>query len=161
MDSRKKTVIILWILVITVSIVLIVVDVLFFNMHWLIWIPISILIFLGCAVSFSQYFIESKKHCPRCNATLPSLYTKNCPKCGLKILTKCPDCGTFQNMYVGGKPIMYCNQCGLQLGIIKEEVEAIKNPYIQTVKVKFCSNCGVKLEEENPKFCSLCGGKIE
>lgn len=162
LDSRIKTVIIIWMLVIIVSIALIIVDLLLFNMSWIIWIPVASLLFFGCVVSFSQYFIEPKKHCPQCNALLPSLYTKICTQCGLTILTKCPDCGTFQNMYVNGKPIMYCSQCGLQLGIIKEEeVKTIENPYAQTNRVKFCPNCGSKIEEKDPVFCSLCGGKID
>jgi len=160
-DSRLRAIIVIWILVIIVSIALIIVDILLFSMSWIIWIPVSSLLFFGCVVSFSQYFIEPKKHCPQCNATLPSLYTKICPQCGLTILTKCPDCGTFQNMYVNGKTVMYCNQCGLQLGIIKEEVKIIEKPYAQTNKVKFCPNCGVILEEKDPIFCSLCGGKID
>ena len=161
MDSRQKTVLIVWLMVIFVNIILIIVALMFFDMNWLIWIPFSIMIVLGCAVSFTQYFVESKKHCPRCNTILPSLYSQTCPECGLKLLTKCPDCRTYQNMYINGKQVKFCNQCGLQLTIIKEEVEVIENPYAQTQKVKFCPICGVNIEEENPKYCSLCGGKID
>lgn len=160
-DSRKRILIIVWMLIIISSIAFIVADIVVPSLNRILWIPISLNIFLGCVFSFSQYFIESKKHCPRCNTNLPSLYTKSCPKCGLKILTKCPDCGTFQNMYINGKPIMYCNQCGLQLSIIKEEVKTIENPYNQFEKAKYCPNCGVRLEEKDPFFCSLCGSKIE
>jgi len=159
-DSRKKTNMLIWTLVIILSITLIVINAMFFNNAWWMWIPITIMMFIGCSISFSQYFVEPKRHCPKCNAEIQSAYAKTCPNCGLMLLTKCLDCGKYISVYQSGKPSKYCNQCGLELDLREQTIEILENPYIQDEKVRFCPTCGVNIEEENVRYCALCGGKI-
>jgi len=116
------------------------------------------LILIGIIFTFTQFFFEPKKRCPKCNTPVPSMYSKSCANCGLTLITKCPDCGKYLNTYVDGKPIKFCNDCGLQLDV---KIEVIENPYVQSDKINFCPNCGVDIEEPNLRFCSLCGTKIE
>ncbi len=159
-DSKQKTSGLLWILIIIIIILLIILGVIFPNWAIWLWIPISLVIVVGFGFTFTQFFFEKKKHCPKCNTQVPSLYSKTCVKCGLSLITRCPDCGKYLNTYVDGKPVKFCNDCGLQL---KEDikVEILQNPYQQTNIVKFCPTCGVNIEERNIKFCSLCGAKID
>ena len=160
-DYKQKTNIIVWVLIIATCLAFIIIDAMFFNWALWVWIPVSILILIGCVISFSQYFIDPKKHCPRCNTEVPSIYTQNCPNCGLKLITKCLDCGKYISVYQSGKPSKYCNQCGLELDLREVKIEIIENPYVREEKVRFCPNCGVGIEEENVRYCALCGGKID
>ncbi|MFX1238711.1 MAG: hypothetical protein ACFE8P_13470 [Promethearchaeota archaeon] len=103
-DSNQRTKILMWILIIIVATTLVIMDAMFIKEMWWVVISVLLLVIVGCTVSFSHYFFIPKKHCPRCNTEVPSQYTQNCPKCGLKLVTKCLDCGKYITVYQGGKP---------------------------------------------------------
>ena len=157
-ETKQKTMGFVWIIVIIVIALFVILGIIFPN--WVIWlcIPISLIILVGCISTFSKFFFEPQKHCPKCNTPVPSLYSKTCVNCGLSLIIKCPDCGKYLNTYVDGKPIKFCNDCGLKM---EAKIEVIETPYVQSDKVNFCPNCGVDIEEPNLRFCSLCGTKIE
>ena len=159
-DSKQKTIGLVWIIVIFVLILFVIISIIFPDWVIWLWIPISLIMLVGCIFTFSQFFFEPKKHCPQCNTQVPSLYSKTCVKCGITLITKCPDCGKYLNTYVDGKPVKFCNDCGLE---VREDVkvEIIQNPYRQTNIVKFCPTCGVNIEEKDTKFCGLCGARID
>ncbi len=159
-NIQKKTKMRLWALILAVSIIVVVADAIFLRETWWAWLIVLVLVMIGCVFSFSGYFFVPKKHCPRCNTEVPSQYTQNCPKCGLKLVTRCMDCGKYISVYQYGKPSKYCNQCGLELDLKEVQIEVIENPYVSDKKIRFCPNCGVNIEEDNLRFCALCGTKI-
>lgn len=164
-NVNKTQVGVIWLTVIVIAVVLSIVMVIL-SMIDLLWMPISFMIIIGCAITLlTQYFFDPKKHCPRCDTPILSVYTENCTKCGLQLLTKCTDCKKYLNTYVNGTPIQFCGQCGSKLA---KEIEKIKisttlESYLASAKkVNFCPSCGVSLDEEdNPSYCPLCGGTID
>ena len=157
-ETKQKTTGLVWIIIIIVIMLFVILGIVFPGWVIWLWIPISLMILIGIIFTFTQFFFEPKKRCPKCNTPVPSLYSKTCASCGLTLITKCPDCGKYLNTYVDGKPIKFCNDCGLQLGV---KIEVIENPYVRSDKINFCPNCGVDIEEPNLRFCALCGTKIE
>ena len=162
-NVNKEQVGYIWLIVIVIAVILSFLLVIF-SMTDLIWLPISFMIIIGCAITLlTQFFFDPKKHCPRCDTPIPSVYTEKCVRCGLQLLTKCSDCNKYLNTYVNGAPVQFCGQCGSKLA---KEIEKIKisttlESYIATAKkVNFCPTCGVNLDEEDsPHYCPLCGGE--
>jgi len=155
----------IWLIVVVIAVILSVLMVLM-SMMDLLWMPISFMLLIGCAITLlTQFFFDPKKHCPRCDTAIPSVYTEKCTRCGLQLLAKCTDCKKYLNTYVNGTPIKFCGQCGSTLSekIEKIEISTTLESYIQQAKkVKFCPSCGVSLDEEdNPNYCPLCGGTID
>jgi len=164
-NVNKKQVGFIWLAVIVMAVVLSVVFIIL-SMTDLLWMPISFMLLIGCAITLlTQFFFDPKKHCPRCDAPIPSVYTEKCVRCGLQLLTKCSDCSKYLNTYVNGTPVKFCGQCGsgLEKKIEKIKISTTLENYLATAKqVNFCPSCGVSLDEEDkPNYCPLCGGKVD
>ena len=135
-----------------------------FGWIFLLLIPLGFLLVLLFYLT-SRYFWSPKKHCARCNAPV-TVYSEYCKNCGLKLINKCPKCGSYSKTGVPD-----CIRCGYKFEVLLElEEDQDIAPY-QILsrgtpppdKPNFCPNCGTGLgpEQQNRRFCEACGGRLD
>jgi len=130
-----------------------------FEILFLIILPILILIIIGAIlIKFSW---NPQNYCSRCNYPV-SIYAEFCRNCGLKLISKCPNC----NSYIR-EGISRCNTCGYIIDDREEpheliEYEVIKKGDALPRMPNFCPTCGANLKNvKNLRFCEYCGSKLQ
>ena len=160
-DIKRKTIIIIWILMmILVSMLAIIGFVLFRNVYLILIIPLSFCLVIAFQ-AMSEHFWTPKKYCPRCNGEV-SIYSEFCRNCGLKLLTRCPQCGKYLKA-----EIIICDKCGLEIPKTEEKFEPIEYKILEKgakipEKANFCPYCGSNIRHEKVnEFCPFCEEKID
>ena len=160
-DIKRKTLIIIWILVmILFSMLAIIGSVLFSNFYLILFIPLSFCLVVAFQ-AMSEHFWTPKKYCPRCNGEV-SIYSEFCRNCGLKLLNICPQCKKIFKA-----EIIKCDRCGLEIPKIEEKIEPIEYSSLEKgfkipEKANFCPHCGSILRHEKVnEICPFCNGRID
>ncbi len=162
-NLENKSIIALILLLFLVSTIIAVISFLFFNVYWILILPISFIVVVLVAQAFNRYFWNTNNKCPRCNTSV-SIYSEFCPNCGFKLLLACPEC---QNVLRYDDQI--CRSCGYRFKkiFIPDDAEiklAIDEKIEKNIdeKLHFCPHCGLNLdhEQQNLRFCETCGGKL-
>jgi len=158
-DQRSKMLILS--LGIPLIILLLVFGLLFPGFELLIFvgIPIAVLIVIG--VIFIKFSWNPQHYCSRCNYPV-SIYAEFCRNCGLKLITRCPNCDNYIK-----EGISHCNKCGYALESLEqlggtEAYEKFENGSQIPSRPNYCPTCGANLRNvKNIRFCEYCGSRIK
>ncbi|MBD3339348.1 MAG: hypothetical protein GF353_09575 [Candidatus Lokiarchaeota archaeon] len=165
-NYKKKTLIIVWILIFIVVTIFSVIGSILFANFWFLFLPLSLILIVAFQ-AMSEQFWTPKKYCPRCQAPV-TIYSEYCRNCGLKLINKCPNCGHYQDA-----KLKECSNCGYKYRLTemarqKEDIDyqvdyqVIKKGQNLPEKANFCPHCGSTLKNQDySRGCPHCGKKVD
>ena len=124
-------------------------------------IGIPIVILIALAVIFIKFSWNPQNYCSQCNYPV-SIYAEFCKNCGLKLISKCPNCDNYVR-----EGSSRCTHCGYALEPTihperSEGYKVIEKGSVLASKPNFCPTCGANLKNaQNFRFCEFCGSRIK
>lgn len=158
-NTRTKALIM--VLILPVIALLLFLGLLFPGFELIIPIGIPLVILAAIAVLLIKFSWNPQQYCSRCNYPV-SIYAEFCKNCGLKLITRCPNCDSYVR-----EGLSQCSSCGYALKPMihekkSEEYSIIEKDSKLPLKPNYCPTCGANLKNaQNIRFCEFCGSRIK
>jgi predicted amidophosphoribosyltransferase len=143
-----------------IIVIILIIGMLFFETELILIITVPLLILIIISYIVIRFSWQSQKYCPRCNIPV-SIYADFCKNCGLKLISRCPNCDKYIKEELG-----YCRFCGYSFEYFEKVKETPEYIIVERgspapVRPNFCPACGTSLKNaESLRFCEYCGSKL-